>query len=151
FSIPIKAGRAFTEQDAEQSPLTAIISETMAKTLFPGVDALGKRIQLGTASPESPWRTIVGVAGDARYRELQDIRFDLYIPLAQWPSAFVNHFAVRTTIEPMALLATVRREVAALDPTQAVTKVTTMDELVAANLAQSRFSAVLLNALSGLA
>src|SRR6185503_4049453 len=116
FSIPIKAGREFTEHDTEQSTRTAIISETMARTLFPaGVDPLGKRIRLDDSSPDSPWRTIVGVAGDVRYRELQEIRFDLYIPFAQWPMAFVNHFAVRTTVEPMALLASVRREVAALD------------------------------------
>jgi len=153
FRIPIKAGREFTEQDTDQSPLAAIISETMAKILFgPGVDPLGKRLRLGTEATDSPsWRTIVGVAGDARYRELQDIRFDLYIPFDQWPSAFVNHFAVRTTSEPTALLATVRREVAALDSTQAVTRVATMDQLVAASLAQSRFSAVLMNWLSGLA
>ena len=151
FRIPIKAGREFTDEDTNQSPLTAIISETMAKTLFPGVDPLGKRIRLGAAAPEDPWRTIVGIAGDVRYRELQNVRFDLYFPFAQWPSAFVNHFAVRTTTEPAALLATVRREVAAIDPTQAITRVATMDELVAANLAQSRFSAVLLNWLSGLA
>ena len=153
FKIPIKAGREFSDQDTDQSPLAAIISETMAKMLFgPGVDPLGKRLRLGTNTTESPvWRTIVGVASDARYRELQDVRFDLYIPFAQWPNAFVNHFAVRTTVEPAALLATVRHEVAALDPTQAVARVATMDELVAANLAQSRFSAVLLNWLSGLA
>ena len=151
FRIPMKAGREFTDEDTNQSPLTAIISETMAKTLFPGVDPLGKRIRLGAAAPEDPWRTIVGIAGDVRYRELQNVRFDLYFPFAQWPSAFVNHFAVRTTTEPAALLATVRREVAAIDPTQAITRVATMDELVAANLAQSRFSAVLLNWLSGLA
>ncbi|MEK6299731.1 MAG: ABC transporter permease [Acidobacteriota bacterium] len=153
FRIPIKAGREFNEQDTEQSPLSAIISETMAKTLFgPGVDPLGKRLRLGTEPSDSPsWRTIVGVAGDARYRELQDVRFDLYFPFAQWPSAFVNHFAVRTTTDPAALLTTVRREVAALDSSQAVTRVATMDQLVAANLAQSRFSAVMLNWLSGLA
>lgn len=153
FRIPIKAGREFTEQDTDQSPLAAIISETMAKILFgPGVDPLGKRLRLGTEATDSPsWRTIVGVAGDARYRELQDIRFDLYIPFDQWPRAFVNHLAVRTTTEPTALLATVRREVAALDSTQAVTRVATMDQLVAASLARSRFSAVLLNWLSGLA
>jgi putative ABC transport system permease protein len=91
------------------------------------------------------------VAGDVRYRELEDIRFDLYIPFTQWPMAFVNHFAVRTTAEPSAMLATVRREVAALDPTLAVSRVATMDELVAAILAQPRFSAVLLNWLSALA
>jgi putative ABC transport system permease protein len=49
------------------------------------------------------------------------------------------------------MLETVRREVAAIDPAQAVTRVATMDQLVAANLAQPRFSAVLLNWLSGLA
>jgi len=150
FRIPIKAGREFSDQDTDQSPPAVIISETMAKTLFgPGVDPLGKRLKLDF-SVES-WRTIVGVAGDVRYRELQDIRFDLYIPFAQWPSAFVNHLAVRTTTEPTAVLATVRREIAALDPTQAVTRVATMDQLVAAHLAQPRFSAVLLNWLSGLA
>jgi len=153
FGIPIKAGREFSDQDTDQAPLAAIISETMAKTLFgPGVDPLGKRLRLGTEPTDSPsWRTIIGVAGDARYRELQDVRFDLYFPFAQWPSAFVNHFALRTTTEPAALLTTVRREVAAIDSTQAVTRVTTMDQLVSANLAQSRFSALLLNWLSGLA
>jgi putative ABC transport system permease protein len=150
FRIPIKAGREFSDQDTKQSPPVVIISESMTRTLFgSGVDPLGKRLRLDFR--DAPWLTIVGVAGDARYRELQDIRFDLYIPFAQWQSAFVNHLAVRTTTEPTAMLATVRREVAALDPTQAVARVATMEQLVAANLAQSRFSAVLLNWLSGLA
>jgi len=122
----------------------------MARTMFgPGVDPVGKRLKLDLRV--EPWRTIVGVAGDVRYRELEDIRFDLYIPFAQWPSAFVNHFAVRTTAEPSAMLATVRREVAALNPQLAVSRVATMDELVATHLARPRFSAVLLNWLSGLA
>lgn len=153
FRIPLKAGREFSEHDTEQAPRAAIISETMARTLFgAGVDPLGKRLRLGTETTDNPaWLTIVGIAGDARYREMQGARFDLYIPLAQWHNAFVNHFAVRTTADPMAMLATVRREVAALDPAQAVTGVGTMEQLVAANLAQSRFSALLLNWLSGMA
>ena len=65
--------------------------------------------------------------------------------------AFVNHFAVRTKVDPNAMLSVVRSEIAALDPTQAITRVATMDELVATHLAQPRFSAVLLNWLSGLA
>jgi putative ABC transport system permease protein len=150
FRIPIKAGREFSDQDADQTAPVAIISETMARTMFgPGVAPVGKRLK--TDFRDQPWRTIVGVAGDVRYRELEDIRFDLYIPFAQWPTAFVNHFAVRTTAEPSAMLATVRREVAALDPHLAVSRVATMDELVATHLARPRFSAVLLNWLSGLA
>ena len=79
------------------------------------------------------------------------MRFDLYIPFEQWPRAFVNHFAVRTKVDPKAILPVVRSEVAALDPNQAITRVATMDELVATHLAQPRFSTVLLNWLSGLA
>ena len=150
FGIPVKAGREFSYQDTDQAAPVAIISETMAKALFgPGVDPVGKRLKLDFR--DEPWRTIVGVTGDVRYRELEDIRFDLYIPFAQWPPAFVNHFAVRTTAEPSAMLATVRREVAALDPQLAVSRVATMDEIVDTHLARPRFSAVLLNWLSGLA
>src|SRR5262252_8017688 len=150
FRIPVKAGREFSDQDADQAAPVAIISETMARTMFgPGVDPVGKRLKPDFR--DEPWLTIVGVAGDVRYREVEDIRFDLYIPFAQWPPAFVNHFAVRTTAEPSATLATVRREVAALDPQLAVSRVATMDELVATHLARPRFSAVLLNWLSGLA
>src|SRR5262249_10964007 len=151
--IPLKAGREFTEQDTEQAPRVVIISETMARSLFqPGVNPIGKRLRFGTEPADDPaWSTIVGIAADARYRELEDVRSDLYMSLEQWPGAFVNHLAVRTTADPLALLSTVRREVAALDPNQAVTRVATLDELVAAGLARSRFSAALLGCLSGLA
>ncbi|MBS1812750.1 MAG: ABC transporter permease [Acidobacteria bacterium] len=150
IKLPLKAGREFTDFDTDQSQPVAIISETMAQTMFgAGVDPIGKRLRLDLR--DQPLRTIVGVVGDTRYRALQDSRFDLYIPFAQWPMAFVNHFAVRTTIDPQAMLPAIRSEVVALDPTQAITRVATMDELVATHLAQPRFSAVLLNWLSGLA
>ncbi|MCW5969949.1 MAG: ABC transporter permease [Blastocatellales bacterium] len=150
FKLPIKAGREFTDFDTERSQPVAIISETMAKTLFgAGVDPIGKQLRLDLR--DSPWRTVVGVVGDTRHRALQDVRFDLYIPFEQWPMALVNHFAVRTTTDPLAALPTVRNEAAALDPAQAITRVSTMDQLVATNLAQPRFSAILLNWLSGLA
>lgn len=150
FRIPIKAGREFDEHDTSDAPPVAIISETMAKTLFgAGADALGKRLRLDSSS--APWMTIVGIAGDARYRELEDVRFDLYIPFAQWPPAFVNHFAVRATGKETEALAMVRSEVASLDASQAVTRVATMEELLGASLARRRFSAMLLNSLSGLA
>ncbi len=150
IKLSLKAGREFSDFDTEQSQPVTIISETMAKALFgSGVDPLGKHLKLDLR--DSPWRTIVGVVGDTHYRALQDSRFDLYIPLTQWPMGFVNHFAMRTTLDPNAMLPLVRAEVAALDPTQAISRVATMDELVATYLAQPRFSAVLLNWLSGLA
>ena len=124
----------------------------MAKSLFADdVDPLGKRIKLGTSSPDSPWRIIVGIANDVRYRELQAVSFDLYVPLAQWRSGFVNHFAVRTETDPANFLATVQREVAAIDQSQAVASVATLEQLVSANMARPRFSTVTLGWLSALA
>jgi putative ABC transport system permease protein len=147
FGIPIKAGREFDSHDISDAQKVAIINETTAARFFGSArNAVGKRINVGLGG----WMTVVGVAGDVRYRELQNTRVDIYAPHAQSMPA-LNHFAVRTTLGAANALALVRREVAALDPQQAVSRVATMDELVAAQLARPRFSAVLLNWLSGLA
>jgi putative ABC transport system permease protein len=73
------------------------------------------------------------------------------LPFEQSEMGFVNHVALRTASEPMQFLATVRREVASLDPLQAVSSVATMDQMVAAHQARPRFNAVLLNWLSAFA
>jgi len=151
FGIPLKAGRAFEAQDKAGNPPVVIISESMAERFFgsPAV-AIGKRLKVDPADSEEPWHEIVGVAGDVRYRELQTSRLDLYVPHAQ-STPSLNHFAIRTTMDPAQALALVRREVASLDPNQAVSRVASMDELAAAQLARPRFNAVLLNWLAGVA
>ncbi|HEV7820906.1 MAG TPA: ADOP family duplicated permease, partial [Burkholderiales bacterium] len=151
FGIPLKAGREFEPRDKSGNPMVAIISETMAVQFFGSpAAAIGKRLKLDPEDLDQPWRSIVGVAGDVRYRELQTARLDLYVPHAQ-STPTLNHFAVRTTMAPTSALALVRREVAALDSQLAVSRVATMDELAAAQLARPRFNAVLLNWLAGLA
>ena len=151
FRIPLKAGREFDLQDSGDKQLVAIVNESMAKQFFGSpAAAIGKRLKLAPDDPDEQWRLIVGVAGDARYRELQDIRLDLYVPHAQ-STPNINHFAVRTTLDPARALTVIRREVAALDPNQAVSRVASMDQLVATQLARPRFSAVLLNWLAVLA
>ena len=151
FGIPLKAGREFDAQDSADKQRVAIVSEHMAERFFGSpAAAIGKRLKLAPDDPDEPWRLIVGVAGDVRYRELQSTRLDLYVPHAQ-SSPSLNHFAVRTTTDPAQALTLVRREVAALDPHQAVSRVASMEELTAAQLARPRFNAVLLNWLAGLA
>ncbi len=151
FGIPLKAGREFDEQDKADRPPVVIVSQNMAERFFGSpAAAIGKRLKFDPADPEEAWRLIVGVAGNVRYRELQALRLDVYVPHAQ-STPSLNHFAVRTTMDAAPALALVRREVAALDPDQAVSRVATMDELAAAQLARPRFSAVLLNWLAGLA
>jgi putative ABC transport system permease protein len=149
FGIPIKAGREFMAFDTADAPPVVIINETMARQLIaPGVDPVGQRLQLNPSDPNSPWDTIIGIAGDVRHRELEDERYGIYRPNAQ-TSQNLNHFAVRTTSDAAAFMSTVRREIAAVDPTQAATSVVTMEEQVASSLARPRFNAMLLNWLSG--
>lgn len=151
FGIPLKAGRAFDQNDNSDKPLVAIISESMASRFFGSPEAaIGKRLKLAPDDPDEPWRSIVGVAGNVRYRELQGLRFDLYVPHAQ-STANLNHFALRSKLSAPEALALVRRELGHLDPHLAVSSVATMDQLVATQLARPRFNALLLNLLAGLA
>jgi putative ABC transport system permease protein len=148
LGIPLVAGRGFASDDDLDRRRVVVVSEALARSRFgSAAAAVGRPLRLFPA-PDAPWRIIVGVASDARYRELAAVRPDIYIPLDQSESARINHFAVRTTTSPRALLATVRQEVASLDPHQAISSVATMDELLAANQARPRFNAVLLNGLS---
>ena len=149
MNIPFTRGRDFTEQDTAQTPPVVIISEPLAQRIFPaGVDPLGRRIKLDLSETGSPWLTIVGVVGDARYRQLEDTRFDVYVPHKQ-SSAGVKYLTIRTASDPAAFASIVRRELAVLDPEQAVTGVATMEQLVARTLARPRFNTLLL-ALLGL-
>ncbi len=152
FGIPFRSGREFSPNDTMDRPRVAILSESLAKRLFGSPEsAVGKRLKLWPGSPDSPFRTIVGVVSDVRYRELEEVRLDIYVPLEQSESAIINHLALRTASDPEPFLATVRREVASLDPFQAVASVATMEDLVATREARPRFNAVLLNWLSGFA
>jgi putative ABC transport system permease protein len=147
IGTPLKAGRDFTEQDDGDAPQVAIISETMARSAFaPGVAPIGKRVNIGGQG----WRTIVGIAGDARTIGLKDARWNVYVPYRQFAYP-VSYVAIRAASDPAALMVAVRREVAALDPEQAVMSVMTMEQRVSAALARPRFNALLLNLLSALA
>ncbi|HWS87823.1 MAG TPA: ABC transporter permease [Pyrinomonadaceae bacterium] len=144
FAIPLKAGREFDERDRADAEPVVVVSQSLAERYFgSAAGAVGRRLMLD-GDEDEPWRTIVGVAGDVRYRELQAARLDIYVPHMQG-TAYLNHFAVRSNLSASDALALVRKEVAALDPEMAVSRVVTMEQQVALRLARPRFTAVLLN------
>ena len=145
-SIPLLAGREFTEQDTVTSPDVVVINEELAQRFFPGEDPVGKRLQIATE--RSRFREIVGVVGNARLSGL-DAKIDpaIYVPLPQntWPQALRNSFlAVRTKVDPHSLAQAIRGELRSLDPSLPITQVRSMEEIVHESLAGRRFSMSLL-------
>jgi putative ABC transport system permease protein len=147
--IALRDGRDFTEADRDQAPLVAIISEGAARRLFPGQRAVGRHIAAGgdALGPDGqlPWRTIVGVVSDVRYRGIQDPHFDYYLPYQQHTSLGdpVQQIVVRARANPLDVIAQVRADVRRLDPLAIVDGVTTMTAIVDRAVAPWRLNMVL--------
>ncbi|HEX5004476.1 MAG TPA: FtsX-like permease family protein, partial [Gemmatimonadales bacterium] len=148
----LKAGRFFTSQDVDGSPLVAIVDEELVKTYWPDTDPIGKRITFDNFTDSVvTWMTVVGVVGHTMHEGLDgDRRIQLYLPLAQAAQGFMA-FAVRTTAEPMQAVGGVRAALAAVDPDVAIANIDQMDELVSTSTGPRRFSMVLLTIFSLLA
>jgi len=145
MGIPLVSGRELTEEDKDGTPPVAIINETMAKRLFQGnTDPVGQRIKLDPSDDsEAPWRTIVGVVRDVRYRQLGSARPDIYLSHKQAPQR-IKYLVIRTSSDPMALVPVVRRELSAVDPNLSVTGFMTGEQLVSRAIARARFNTLLL-------
>jgi putative ABC transport system permease protein len=138
-------GRAFTDADTLPAPRVAIVSERLARWLWPGQDPIGKQILPPGQGPDAQgrprWATVVGVAQDARYRGINDLRYDLYLPEAQIPGMRVKHLMVRTTVDPISLAGPIRAGALQLDATALVEKAVVMSSFVESATAPWRFSA----------
>ena len=109
-------GRDFAATDRSDSPHVIILNETMAQTLFPGTDAVGRR--LAYSEDKGPkWLEIVGVVQDVRPLNFGNASatFQAYIPLSQATWSYVA-LCVRSKVPPATLGETIRRTVAGLDP-----------------------------------
>jgi putative ABC transport system permease protein len=146
-------GRDFTEDDREDTPMVAIVSESLARRAWPGEDALGKRLHTWPAKStlkdgvfvDVEWQTVVGIVQDARYRGIQVPRLDVYLPHAQGGRG-AGHYVLRTKGDPLAVVGAVRTQVQAIDPDAALDGLTTMTSLVAGALSPWRFTSGLLGA-----
>jgi putative ABC transport system permease protein len=143
MQIPLIAGRIFTEADKADRNV-AIVNETFTRLFFPNGDAIGHRVGLGGARPETPWSTIVGVVADVKTARLdQDTMPQIYFPHSQSPSPVMT-LILRTSYD----LPTTARAVAAtinqLDPEMPVYDIKTMEERIAQSVGQPRFQTTLL-------
>jgi macrolide transport system ATP-binding/permease protein len=126
LQIPILAGRDFDERDHKGVPRVIIVNERMAQMLWPGERAIGKRIFIGSNSPNP--LEVVGVVKTGKYRSLAETpRPYFYSPMAQRGPGVMT-LMVRTNGDPEALVSAIRREVQALDGRMPLFSIKTMDE-----------------------
>jgi putative ABC transport system permease protein len=145
MEIPLRRGRAITDQDTTDSSLIALINQTMADQLWPNQDPIGRRIKFpGSESRPQPWRTIAGVVSDvSQYSLDQKPPMQIYLPHSQFPTSF-NNIVVKTENDPNSVFAAVRREIQAVDKDQAVYNVVTLEQLHSDSVSLRRFFMLLL-------
>jgi predicted permease len=147
MGISILDGRDISDSDREGRAAVAVVSQSFVKRFWPDGQAIGRRLRFPL--PGSPydrqWFAVVGIVGDAKYRELRGSRLDLYISSAQCPYP-VHQFVVRTTGSPETIVTAVRAEVRALDPALAMDDVVVLSDAVESEIANPRLIALTFNA-----
>jgi putative ABC transport system permease protein len=147
LGIPLLSGRVFNPQDdAPGATPVVIISERLAKQVFPGEDPVGRRIKPGISSGTSgePMRVVVGVVGDVKAEGLGAPSIpESYLSYAQLPFAPMS-VVVRTEIAPANLVRTLTAEVQSLDSALPLLHVKTLDEYVDDSIVGTRFETFLL-------
>jgi predicted permease len=156
MGIPLLSGRAFSDQDNSTAPRVAIISRSVARTFWPGGDAIGQRITLEDhPKPPEDWLAIIGVVDDVRQASLTEkVHPAIYQPYAQVKRPFfISHmtFAVRTAVEPASMVTAMRGVLREVDRNQPAESITTMTDLVATTTSEPEFQTRLIAIFSLLA
>ena len=138
--IPFTAGRTFTASEMTAQD-TVIVTENLARRFWPGQDPIGKRIKFGFSDSNRPWLSIVGVVNEMKYRGLPANPTsdpDLFLPMREQVQQFA--LLVRTPLDPASLAPAVRKTLRDLDATAVLYGVTTLDDLMSRQTANSRFT-----------
>ncbi len=117
---PLLAGRDFTDRDDARSQPVAIVNQALVDRYWPGQNAIGKQIQSG------PWRTVVGVVANAKFRRLVYDPTPLVLEPLWQNSRGEAILHVRVAGDPRAIASAVERTVADLNPNLPLFNVTTL-------------------------
>jgi putative ABC transport system permease protein len=136
MSIPMRAGRAFTERDSAKAPLVSVIDERVARSLWPGQGAVGKRYRVSLPGQQPTWGEIVGVVASIHHRGLDsDEDRQIYFSYQQFTDGRIA-LVVHSRADVRAITPAVLQAIRSLDPEQPVYDVRTIDEVLARSAAQ---------------
>ena len=128
FGTRLRGGRFFSLRDGPASPRVVIVNDALARRLWPGEDAVGRRLKRGPADAAGPWLTVVGVVDDMRRQGLETEPVpQIFEPVAQNPSG-AGFLLVRTAGEnPENVAAAVQAAVRRLDSRAPLYGVSTLE------------------------
>ena len=142
IGVPLLAGRAFTDADRESSPRVAVITEGVAKRLWPNQSAVGKRLRSGEDHNVDSMITVVGVVRDFHYRLHRESTPTIFRPYRQ---ELAQGYLVVRTRGPAIATETLRRAVEGAGGGAIFIRAQSMDDLIAPQLSTPRFDALLLS------
>lgn len=146
LGIPLKAGREFTESDRASTEPVVMVSETLARTLWPGQDPIGQMMT------QDGGRRVIGVIGDVHHGgPEQSGGLEMYLPMRQTADYPEMELVVRTALPPESLAAGIRTALRPIDPNLPVNKFQTLQGLVDKAVSARRFLVMLLAGFAGFA
>jgi putative ABC transport system permease protein len=153
---PLVAGRLFTDADDADTLPVIVVNETMARSYWPGVSPLGRRLTMGG---NTRWLTVVGIVGDVHHRGLDaQPRAEMYRPHTQFrfgdanaPGISAMTWAIRTEGDPNTAASFARAAVRKVDPDLGISDVETMEQVVEDATSDRRLNLMLFALLGGLA
>jgi predicted permease len=155
LGIPVLQGRGFTMQDTESNAV--VISKAMADLHWPGQNAIGKRLKMGTREREIPWLTVVGVVADVKYEGLQGATPpapDIYTSMLQFVRRPLTvNFLVRSQegLSTAQLRAPLHQEMMAINPEIPDFDVATLEERLSKQTTTARFQVLMITVFTILA
>ena len=150
LGIPVLRGRNFSQTENIQPRRVVLINEAFARKYFPGEDPIGKTVDVAMFDQPTPTE-IIGIVGNVRYESLID-DYEPYVYFAHPDLTYsFMTLVIRTDGDPAALAPAVQREIRSLDPSQPVSDVRTMNQVMSQTLSRARFNTLLLALFAGLA
>lgn len=142
MGVEVRAGRPIEAGDGASAAPIALVSESLARSAFPGADPIGRQLTLGRT--DLPPATVVGIVADVKQTALDmGSAGAVYVPAAQWYFADrARWLVVRGRGDAGALLPAVRTAIRSVDANLPVVRIATMEERVLASTADRRFALI---------
>jgi putative ABC transport system permease protein len=150
----ILRGRPYDDTDRAGAPRVAVVSESMAKVLWPGKEAIGQCMKVGGANSDTmPCTTVIGIAEDATQQQIAntDKRFRYYMPLDQYSSSRGSYLITRVKGDPAVAGESIRKAVQQVMPGQSYVTTRPLGELISNQQRAWRFGATMFLAFGVLA